>query len=92
MSLKNMEVYEYKRFVIFFIFFLNRSSNCFKNSINAMSAPEAAAVAARFVTRLTSNASQSEGICRGEPRQINSGLMSECLVFMFLVYCRKTLK
>ena len=56
------------------------------------SLPQAVALAARFVTRLTLNASQSEGICRGEPRQINSGLISEFLVFMFVVYCRKTLK
>ena len=42
MSLKTMEVYEYKCFVIFF----NRSTNCFKNSVNAMSAPEAEALIA----------------------------------------------
>ena len=59
-----MEVYEYKRFVIFF----NGSSNCFKNTVNAMSALEAEALVACFVMRLTSHASQSEGICRGEPR------------------------
>ena len=40
MSVKNMEVYEYKHN------FFNRSSNCFKNSINAMSAPEAEALIA----------------------------------------------
>ena len=35
-----MEVYEYKRFAIFLI------SNCFKNSVNAMSALEAEALIA----------------------------------------------
>ena len=57
-SLKDIEVYEYKGFVIFLI-----------DPVIAC-----------------------EGICIGEPRQINSGLMSEFLVFMFIVYCRKTLK
>ena len=63
MSIKNMEVYEYKRLVIFLIDPVIASKTAYMRCLlrrQKRSLPQAAGLAARFVTRLTARESTEE--------------------------------